>query len=234
MKVNDILNLSADRLYRLKTNELKALTKSLVDASNKRIKRLEESKMHLFSGAYRSVRGGKKHKGAVRKFTIDQKALKVKTKGGYRNKLLKEFARASRFLKDDTSTIKGTNKLMEDVANRLVGNKPGEEDKKPIIKFKSKAQAIRFWDAYNAIRADYGDVMKARKIGTEVMQMEIFGRIYYDGKEHKNDIDEIINNMRKELENRYVKGEKAEIKEAEANEEPDTPFRIRYEKVKIF
>lgn len=216
MKVNEILNLSADKVVSLSARELRSLTKTLVDASNKRIKRLEETKTAKFSGAYRSLRGGKLHRGKLRKFSIDKKALKVKSKAGYRNKLLKEFARASRFLNDKTSSVAGTRKVVKDVESR-------------IGKFKSKAQANRFWDAYNAIRKDYGDVINGRKISTDEIQATIYGRIYKGGKERKDEIDDIIEAMRGELESKYVKGEKAE------NEgEPDTPFSIRFEKVKIF
>ena len=216
MKVSDILNLSADKVMSLSAKELRSLTKTLVDASNKRIKRLEETKTAKFSGAYRALRGGKLHRGKLRKFSIDRKALKVKSKAGYRNKLLKEFARASRFLNDKTSSVAGTRKVVKDVEKR-------------IGKFKSKAQANRFWDAYNAIRKDYGDVIKGRKISTDEIQATIYGRLYKDGKERKNEIDDIIDNMREELERNYVKGEKAE-----ADKEPESPFKIRFEKIDIF
>lgn len=215
LSVNDILNLNDSDIQRLKASELRSLVNKLASAGNKRIRRLQESKLASRSGAYRQLRGGMKHKGKVKMFTTDLKKLKVKSKGQERNKLLKEFARASRFLNDKTSTVSGTRKTIRDVESRLG-------------KFRSKAQANRFWDAYNAVRADYGDMIRGRKISTDEIQKMIYERMFKSGASPKGDaVDKVIDAMRKEMESSYVKSQ-------QTSTEGETPFSVRFEKIKIF
>lgn len=215
LSVNDILNLNDSDIQKLKANELRSLVNKLASAGNKRIRRLQESKLASRSGAYRQLRGGAKHKGKVHMFTTDPKKLKIKTKGQERNKLLKEFARASRFLNDKTSSVTGTRKTIRDVESRLGG-------------FKSKAQANRFWDAYNSVRADYGDMIRGRKISTDEIQKMIYERMFKSSASPKGDaVDKVIDAMRKEMESSYVKSQ-------QTSTEGETPFSVRFEKIKIF
>lgn len=212
--VSGILKMNDADLMKMRTGELRFLVNKLASAANKRIRRLQESKLASRSGAYRQLRGGEKHKGKVHMFTTDLKKLKVKSKGQERNKLLKEFARASRFLNDKTSTVTGTRKTIKDIESRLG-------------KFRSKAQANRFWDAYNSVRSDYGDMIRGRKISTDEIQKMIYERMFTSGASPKGDaVDKVIDAMRKEMESTYVK--------QQTNTEGETPFSVRFEKIKIF
>ena len=219
MSIRDIMNLTDVELSKMSAREIKAVTNRLASTANKRIRRLKESGLASRSSAYRGLRSGIKHKGRLRLFTTDYKKLKIKPlkghKGKYpsaKGKLYKEFNRAVRFLNDKTSTIAGTKQVMKNVRQRL-----GE--------FKSKAQENRFWEAYNALQKDYGDLVKGRKISTNEMQQMIYERQFAKGKK-ETDIDSVIDNMRKELERKYVKSEESQSEE--------TPFSIRYEKIKLF
>ena len=220
MSIRDIMNLTDVELSKMSAREIKAVTNRLASSANKRIRRLKESGLASRSSAYRGLRAGIKHKGKIRMFTTDYKKLKIKEMKGHKGKfpsakgkLYKEFNRAVRFLNDKTSTIAGTKDVMKKVKQRL-----GE--------FKSKAQENRFWEAYNALQKDYGDLVKGRRISTDEIQQMIYERQFPNGKRKETDIDSVIENMRKELERKYVKSEESQPEE--------TPFSIRYEKVKLF
>ena len=224
LSIHDILGLNDYQLSKMTAGEMKQVTQRLASAANKRIRRLQRSGLTTESGAYRGLRGGRKHKGKLRTFSTDYKNLKIKpvksrktgkvTYPSAKGKLWKEFRRASQFLNDKTSTIAGTREVVKAVTERLG-------------KFRSKAQASRFWDAYNAIKKDYGDLVKAGLVDSDQIQKALYDRVYSNGKmkvgEEQDRIDRVIDNMRGELERLYG--------ERKIEEPSESPFSLMYEDI---
>jgi len=208
--VKEILSMSGDEIMRLNKSQLTALTRQLASTANRKISNLQKSKVARFSLALRNLRGGKKHTGKIRNFSLWGKTGSGKRRAKTRNELLKEFTRASRFLSDKTSSVSGVKSVMRDVTKR-------------IGKFRSKAQQNRFWNAYNELNKDYRDVIIGRKISTNEVQSMLYDRMIGN---KKVDIDDLIETMRSEMETRYVK--------EETTEGEDTPFRVMYEQIKLF
>ena len=108
MTIKDIVQMSATELEGLSTKELQKVANRLVDASNKRLKRLEEKGLQYSSTAYqkRATKATRlKNEGYTTKFTSN--VLKIKSDTGKRNRLKQVIALTRSFLADKTSTIKG-------------------------------------------------------------------------------------------------------------------------------
>ena len=88
LKISDILNMSWDDLNSLSGKDLKAITSRLVSASNKRIKRLQNSPRGTSSFAYQ---------------TVEERGRKFSVRGLSTNEVRTEFANARRFLNMKTS-----------------------------------------------------------------------------------------------------------------------------------
>lgn len=241
-------SLTSTEVESLSTDELRRVTQRLASAANKRIKRLRESGLASRSAAYRGLRSGIMHKGKIRKFSTTAKTIGVKpmkykrTVYGERNgkrvilhrkgdfvtdkagrvrsneksRLRNEYERAVRFLNDKTSNIAGTKEAMRKVEQR-------------IGKFKSKAQENRFWATYTSLSNEYRDLTSGRKISTDEIQAMVYERMFEktpSGKRRELDPEQVINDMQGELERMYAKKEGEQIEES--------PFSVRFEKVKIF
>lgn len=90
LSTQDIVNLDANTINKLSRADLSKLTSRLVSSANKRLRRLEKTGNE--SLAYQSAMSS----GGV-----------FSTKGKNVNELRKEFARASKFIEQKTSTVKG-------------------------------------------------------------------------------------------------------------------------------
>lgn len=100
MTIEEVMNLSASDIEAMTDSELRKATRTLVDAANKRMKRIEQ-RDEIYSPAYLGARrtGG---------------SFKT-SRGTDRQALLNEFKRAKQFLSYKTSTSKGTKSWMKNV-----------------------------------------------------------------------------------------------------------------------
>lgn len=124
MSVNSILNMDEKIFNKLNEKELRQITGRLVSAGNKRIRNLEKQ-------ANRSP--------ALR--AIQRNGGTFSTKGKSFDKVKSEFARAREFLKHETSTVKGWNKVRKDTRESL---------KKENIEF-TDSEWNWFWDTYDKL-----------------------------------------------------------------------------------
>ena len=101
--ITDIMNMDISEFLSLEKPQLRQAVSRLADAANKRIKRLEEKE--IFTPALFEIR----HSGG-----------KLSTKGKDLMQLRSEFMRATGFLKNEYSTVKGASGLMSDVQRNLL------------------------------------------------------------------------------------------------------------------
>lgn len=164
LKVEDILNMDWDSLNRLSNKEIKQLTSRLVSASNKRIRRLEQSATGESSFAYQTV----KERGRL--FSV---------KGKNTNQVKQEFKLAKQFLQYKTSTVTGWNKYRKKMEQRVSGATGGESQEW------SGKTWNKFWKVYRRFEEEYGGTFK-KGDSERIQQMlhEIFSR---EDKRHSVD-----------------------------------------------
>lgn len=139
LKVSDIIDMDWDSLNKLSGKELKQLTSRLVSASNKRIKRLEQTKLGKSSFAYQSV---------------EERGRKFSVRGLNTNEVRTEFANARRFLNMKTSTVKGWKEYREDMNERLTKTLDMEE-----LEW-SESTESKFWKVYRRFEETHGGKFK--------------------------------------------------------------------------
>lgn len=219
MTIEQIMDLSAEDLSKMSASEMKAVTQRLASAGNKRIARLERARstyggrkgLASQSPAYRALEG---EGGEIRKFSTSRRVLGY-DRASAKGKLWAEFVRARKFLRAESSTTKGTRKMVRRIEERTG------------IKFKNKAQARRFWKAYAKVIGKYGDMIGRKteegRLTSDQVQAMLMERMYPKGNKPKKS-PEAVESVAKELEERYEK-------EAEKGGRGVSPIRIVYEKI---
>lgn len=139
LKISDILNMSWDDLNSLSGKDLKAVTSRLVSASNKRIKRLQNSPRGTSSFAYQ---------------TVEERGRKFSVRGLTTNEVRTEFANARRFLNMKTSTVKGWKEYREDMNERITKTLDIEE-----LDWSEKTES-KFWKVYRRFEETHGGKFK--------------------------------------------------------------------------
>lgn len=139
LKISDIISMSWDDLNSLSGKDLKAVTSRLVSASNKRIKRLQNSPRGTSSFAYQ---------------TVAERGRKFSVRGLNTNEVRTEFANARRFLNMKTSTLKGWKEYREDMNQRLTEALDIEE-----LKW-SETTESKFWKVYRRFEETHGGKFK--------------------------------------------------------------------------
>lgn len=181
LSINDIMNKDWNDLAKLNLTDLKALTQRLVSASNKRLKRLEQSNL----GGYSSALQNKKKSG-----------VRFSTRGKNINELRKEFRRAKSFLKSKTSTIKGTKKVINRMSKKISGGGLNE-----VGGFKSERTYKRFWNIYHELEQTQSGLIGIVGGSTEVQ------KLVYDSMKHnrsnKGALEEINQRMDELYEDLY-------------------------------
>ena len=139
LKISDILNMSWDDLNSLSGKDLKAVTSRLVSASNKRIKRLQNSPRGTSSFAYQ---------------TVEERGRKFSVRGLTTNEVRQEFSNARRFLNMQTSTVKGWKEYRENMNQRLTETLDVEE-----LEW-SESTESKFWKVYRRFEETHGGKFK--------------------------------------------------------------------------
>ena len=184
LTINDILNMDYNYINSLGKQNLKRIANRLVSATNKRIRRLEQNEIGYLAPALMSL--NKKTKGNTQ-FSI---------KGKNRNDVLSTIAKMQQFLKKETSSLTGFNKLRVKTRKRL-----------GIKKWKSVDQEKNYWEMYRELVEETGgeDAMRnlyknSNKAGSDIVQT-MLAQMYV--KNDINDPDEVILLMRDLLKQVY-------------------------------
>ena len=139
LKLDTILNMDWEQLNSLSESEMKQITSRLVSASNKRIRRLEQTTMGTSSFAYQKVESRGK------KFSVRGKNL---------NQVKQEFKLAKQFLQYKTSTVSGWKKYRSKMEQRVSGETYGESQQWKDATWK------KFWKVYRRFEETNGGTFK--------------------------------------------------------------------------
>lgn len=139
LKLDTILNMDWEQLNSLSESEMKQITSRLVSASNKRIRRLEQTTMGTSSFAYQKVESRGK------KFSVRGKNL---------NQVKQEFKLAKQFLQYKTSTVGGWKKYRSKMEKRVSGETFGESQQWKDATWK------KFWKVYRRFEETNGGTFK--------------------------------------------------------------------------
>lgn len=139
LKIQDIMSMSWDDLNKLSGKELRQITGRLVSASNKRIRRLEQTSRGKSSFAYQSVK---------------ERGRKFSTRGLNTNQVRNEFANARRFLNMKTSTVKGWKDYREIMLERITKTLDIDE-----LGWSEKTES-KFWKVYRRFEETHGGQYK--------------------------------------------------------------------------
>ena len=215
MKISNILNLNSEELSKLSNPQLADVLRSLVSASNKRIKRIEQSGLGYASA---SVSARRTKSGAVRKFSAKlPKSLSVpkldpKLKGVNRARqmariarlqhsrqmeLLSRIAQAKNFLTSPSSTIEGAKKSASAIARDL-----GVDSYDQL----SRAQQNKFWRAYNMLKNRYPDLLRSDATKYEARRAELYNfmiRKTKTGKYRLANVEKSVEGFFNELDREY-------------------------------
>ena len=228
--IKDILAMTDEDINRMSADELKAVTKRLVDASNKRIKRLEQARSTYTRGrlatqsrAYQGLVDRKT--GEVRRFSVSDKAIGATGAVDRKGKLHQEFARAKRFLEAKTSTITGTMELAESLSKEL--------------KFATNKAETAFWELYGQIAKNNKDLIggantEGYAITSNEFQRVLYDRVFQGKSPTKRNIRKpksIIKDMTDYLNKLYENQQKAQKKQ---KKDESNSIRFKFEKIKIF
>lgn len=159
----DVIELNPTHISGISQKSLAKLTSRLVSVYNKRVKRLENSGMAQFSPAYKGL--------------VESGKTRLSVKGASQEQLFDVFRDAKRFLSErQTSTIKGTQKLIDDIADRLG------------YRFQDKTESHQFWEAYDKLKElQLIDTTKGK--ASKSAQVEIADLMF---KKDNMSIDEIL------------------------------------------
>ena len=184
LSIKDIQNLDYNYINSLDKRNIRRLANRLVSATNKRIRRLEQSQLGVLSPALASL--NKKARG-VTQFSI---------KGKDRNEVLSTISKMQNFLKLETSSLKGFNRIRKETRERL-----------GIKKWASPKQEITYWELYRKITESVGgdDAIRtlyknANKTGSDVVQL-MLAQVYV--KDKVRDPDDVIELMEQLLDEIY-------------------------------
>lgn len=149
MTVEDILKIDPEKINAMSDADLTAISKRLVSASNKRVRRLRASK----SGKYSPALGDVPEKGFSVNFAKDK---------NHRNRVYEEFSKMREFMSRKTSTAKGWRELRKQFHERF--NAPLDPE-----------QSSAFWAGYRKFAQD--NPALASRYGSERLA-KIYGDAY--------------------------------------------------------
>lgn len=150
MSIDDILAIDPDRISRMSDADLTAVSKRLVSATNKRVRRLRASKTGKFSPALHDV----PEKGFSVNFAKDK---------NHRNRVYEEFSRMRDFLGRKTSSAKGWRDVRRQLHEKY--NAPMDPEK-----------ASDFWRGYREFAAGNPAIASGHQ-GSERL-LKIYSDVY--------------------------------------------------------
>ena len=219
MTIKEIMQMTAKEINALSERELTKVTQRLVDASNKKAKRMEQANLTAESPAYTVL---KTTKNAYEKDGADKLprySTKTKTAKFRMEELKNIFSSAKAFLQSKTSTLKGARQYKAEIEDQLSLNdffyyKDGRPKK-------SKLNA--FWKAYNRYKSMmaknysglYNDTYTTGSPPTLVA--EFFEDVYRPTTRESGKKYMTIEQIEEALQDRYIAKQK-KINEQEASD----------------
>ena len=167
-----IEGLTDSEMNRLTTEQAKRVMDHLAMVANKRLERLRKAKQTFPDGSKGSLaeqspaaRGLKQSARGARAFTSSKKKLGA-TSRNYRARLMKEIAKAKRFVNAKTSQVKATKELAKDVESRV-----GE--------FKSSKQASKFWETFQKVLEQHPEYRKSAGGNTNELVAIVYDTMFH-------------------------------------------------------
>lgn len=139
LSIQDIMSMDWNDLNKLSAKEMKQVTSRLVSAANKRVRRLQKTKLGTSSLAYQ---------------TVEKRGRNFSVRGKNVNQVRNEFKIARNFLNMKTSTVTGWKDYQKDVANR-VKSSTGIDVSKWSVDLQSK-----MWKVYRKFEESYGGTFR--------------------------------------------------------------------------
>lgn len=142
LTAKQIMDIPYEQWNKMSTEDLRILTQRLNSVANKRLKRLESSKIGKYSPALQSRKAGRMKTGRIEKFSSKFNPNMEKDK--LAGKMKSKFSEVKNFLQGKTSTFKGA----EEFKSKLVSRFPDLRNKTGEI---SEYKMSRVWKAYHAV-----------------------------------------------------------------------------------
>lgn len=188
LSTEQIISMDANTINKLSRQDLARLTSRLVSSANKRMRRLEEKGLAEASPAYQSA--------------MDSGGM-FSVKGKNVNQVRAEFSRASAYLQQSTSNIKGAEKYEGFISEYLPED---EEDKK------------KFWRVFNELK-------KKDPVTHANFYKETLGAVKEE-TEKGGEVSDILGIVNERLTNLYEERERQrkDIENSEFSDEFEYPF----------
>lgn len=248
----EFLNLSASDISSLSTSQLRGIVSKLNDVANKRLRRLEDTGLELFSPSYRA----RKKQSGLATFSI--------TGSESPSELRAKYASVQNFLREKGFSTKAQiwEHVQTDenaVITKILGkplSDPSNFDKrykkKKVLKSSVKKKISDFWDKYHEWREIYEDKNPDEKAaGTNDESVSYFEEELYS--EGETNISDFERRAREEYEKREKekaenesgdiqasspngrrKGTSSKPKRAGKGKGKKSTIKQRFEKIKIF
>lgn len=139
LKINTILNMDWNDINKLSRTDLSQLTSRVVSVANKRIKRLEKTRLGKMSFAYQQY---------------EKQGRKFSVRGKNTGQLKNELANAMRFVRYKTSSVKGWTEYRVNMEERISGATDGESNDWSTRTWK------KFWKVYRRFEESHGGTFK--------------------------------------------------------------------------
>lgn len=147
MTVNEILNISPDKLAKLNKRDISRALRTVSLAANKRINRLKSKATKTKEGYIPKTKGSQINTSALNWVTNDgHKRTKFGVKkASTRNEMLHQIKIIKQFMEMKTSTISGATEVRKDIERRLFG-KTREQAARTAKNKKAKAEIYRRYE----------------------------------------------------------------------------------------
>ena len=207
----ELLNLSASDISSLSTTQLRGIVSKLNDVANKRLRRLEETGLELFSPSYRA----RKSQSGLATFSI--------TGNESPSELRAKYASVQNFLREKGFSTKAQiwEHVQTDenaVISKILGkplSDPSNFDKrykkKKVLKSSVKKKISDFWDKYHEWREIYEKKNPdSVAIGTNDDDVTYYEREIYDtGKTNYNQMEEVARTQYEKTEEEKAENEES-------------------------
>ena len=139
LSIQDIMSMDWNDLNKLSAKEMKQVTSRLVSAANKRIRRLQKTKLGTSSLAYQ---------------TVEKRGRNFSVRGKNVNQVRNEFKNVRGFLNMKTSTVSGWKDDQKDVATRMKSSTGID-----VSKWSGDLQS-KMWKVYRKFEESYGGTFR--------------------------------------------------------------------------